>query len=92
MELRTKKRYYHVCQSIAGLERLIATGKPIDWLENEDGSQASIEEICAAIVDAKAKGYEVLPPCDNVKSTGHCAGHDIPDDEEKRKGEIRKNI
>ena len=80
------KRYYHVSQSIAGLERLIAAGKPIDWLENEDGSKASIEEICAAIVDAKAKGYMVLPPCDNVKSTGHCAGHDIPDGEEKRGG------
>ena len=79
----TESRYYHVCQSIAGLERLIAAGKPIDWLENEDGSKASVEEICAAIVDAKAKGYEVLPPCDNVKSTGHCAGHDIADDEEK---------
>jgi len=80
------KKQYHVSQSIAGLERLIASGKSIDWLLNEDGSQASIEDIRAAIVDAKAKGYVVLPPCDNVKSTGHCAGHDIPDDEARRKG------
>lgn len=72
------QKQYHVSQSIAGLERLIAAGKTIDWLENEEGDQATMEEICAAIVDAKAKGYTVLPPCDNVKSTGHCAGHDIP--------------
>ena len=75
-----KKRCYHVCQSIAGLERLMAKGEDIDWL-TIDGRPATYGEIREAIEEAKSKGYEVLPPCDNVKSTGHCAGHDVPDDE-----------
>ena len=58
---------------------MIAKGEDIDWLTCDDGTPATMQEICAAIVDAKAKGYVVLPPCDNVKSTGHCAGHDVPD-------------
>jgi len=71
---------YCMCQSIAGLERLIARGEKT-WLMHEDGTPATMQEICAAIVEAKAKGYTVLPPCDNVTSTGHCAGHDVPDEE-----------
>jgi len=73
------QKHYHISQSIAGLERRIAAGEDIDWLVNDDGTPATIQEICDAIVDAKAKGYVVLPPCDNVKSTGHCAGHDTRD-------------
>lgn len=71
------RKRYCICQSIVGLERLIASGKKT-WLTHEDGTPATMQEICAAIVAAKAKGYTVLPPCDNVKSTGHCAGHEIP--------------
>lgn len=50
-------------------------GIEITWLMNEDGTQASRSEILQAIEDAEAKGYTVLPPCDNVTATGHCAGH-----------------
>jgi hypothetical protein len=76
------RKRFCICQSIAGLERLIARGDDIDWLYVDD-QQATMQEICAAIVEAKAKGYTVLPPCDNVTATGHCAGHDIPDDTEE---------
>ena len=72
------KKYYHVCQSIAGLERLMAKGEDVDWLTIDD-RPATYGELREAIEEAKAKGYEVLPPCDNVKSTGHCAGHDVED-------------
>ena len=75
----TQKRYC-ICQSIAGLERLIAKGEDINWLMLEDGTPATTQEICAAIVEAKAKGYTVLPPCDNVNETGHCMGHDVTDE------------
>jgi hypothetical protein len=76
------RRRFCICQSIAGLERLIAEGEEITWLSNSDGSLATMQEVCSAIVEAKAKGYTVLPPCDNVTSTGHCAGHDVPDEVE----------
>lgn len=61
---------------------MIAKGDEITWLMHDDDTPATMQEIRAAIVEAKAKGYTVLPPCDNVTSTGHCAGHDVPDNEE----------
>ena len=69
-------KHFHVCQSIAGLERLMKQGKKIDWLMNDDGRPATYDELRAAIREAKAKGYTILPPCDNVNSTGHCQGHE----------------
>jgi len=75
------KKRYHMCQSIAGLEQAIEEGVDVrDWLTNDDGGHPSWLEIRCAIEEAKAKGYVVLPPCDHVKSTGHCAGHDVPYD------------
>ena len=69
---------YHVCQSISGLENLIKQGKKIDWLLIY-GRPATISEIKEAIKEAKAKGYVVIPPCDNLTSKGYCAGHNIDD-------------
>ena len=68
--------HYHICQSIAGLERLMKQGKKIGWLLNDDGRPATYDEMRDAIEEAKAKGYTVLPPCDNVNATGHCQGHE----------------
>ena len=75
------QKRYCICQSIAGLERLIARGETITWLMHDDGRQATMQEICSSIVEAKAKGYTVLPPCDNVNERGLCQGHPVPDEE-----------
>jgi hypothetical protein len=56
---------------------MIARDETITWLTHDDGTPATTQEICAAIVDAKAKGYDVLPPCDNINEKGHCKGHPI---------------
>ena len=75
------QKRYCICQSIAGLEQLIENGEdPRAWLSIDD-RPATWCEIRAAIEDAKVKGYDVLPPCDNVNTTGHCMGHDIQDAE-----------
>ena len=66
-----------MCQSIAGLERLVERGEEITWLTNTDGTKATMQDIRAAIVEAKSKGYTVLPPCDNIDDTGHCTGHPV---------------
>ena len=73
---------YCISQSIARLERLMAKGDKITWLLNDDDTIATHKEIREAIQQAKLKGYCVLPPCDNVTETGHCAGHDVPGSEE----------
>lgn len=80
------KTKFHVCQSIAGLENLMKNGRTIEWLMIDD-RPATVEELRKAIREAKARGYTVLPPCDNVTSTGHCAGHDIEDEKRKQKEE-----
>lgn len=66
-----------ICQAIEPLEAMIASGEKITWLTHGDGTPATTQEICAAIVEAKAKGYDVLPPCDNINEAGHCKGHPI---------------
>lgn len=40
-----------------------------------DGKPISLAEFKRLCADARAKGYAVIPPCDNVKPNGHCAGH-----------------
>lgn len=75
-----KPLHFHICQSIAGLEHLMKRGTKIDWLLNDDDRPATYDELRAAIREAKAKGYTVLPPCDNVNAIGHCQGHESIDE------------
>ncbi len=74
-------KQFHICQSIAGLERLMKKRKKITWL-TIDGRSATNKELREVIKEAKSKGYTVIPPCDNVKPTGHCAGHEIQNEYE----------
>lgn len=59
------KKWMHSCISL-------------DYLaEHLDAFDCSLSEARQAIAEAKAKGYEFWPGCDNVDSRGHCAGHEI---------------
>ncbi len=40
-----------------------------------DGKPISVAEFRRLCADARAKGYRVIPQCDNTKPNGHCAGH-----------------
>jgi len=45
----------------------------------DDGTERplAVEEIRAHIADLKARGFEVVPPCDNSDpKTGRCLGHE----------------
>ena len=73
--MKEHKRYC-MMQSLEGLKRMIeAGGDPREGL-SVDGRPATWLEIKAAIEDAEAKGYDVLPTCDNVDERGHCRGHE----------------
>ena len=37
----------------------------------------TVTELRAAFREARAKGYEVLPPCDNIDERGMCKGHPV---------------
>ena len=68
---------YCMMQSLEGLKRLIEEGSdPREWLTVDD-RPATWPEIRVAIEEAEAKGYDVLPTCDNVDERGHCRGHEI---------------
>ena len=43
--------------------------------KNEHGAVIEPEAIVAHAIVLKAKGYEVLPPCDNYDALGYCNGH-----------------
>lgn len=66
---------FHMAQALVDhrdvryLERYVLPGLKID------GREPTLAEFRAACQEARAKGYEVLPPCDNVNEKGHCMGH-----------------
>jgi hypothetical protein len=33
------------------------------------------QDVIDYVDDLRAKGYRVIPPCDNVRADGTCAGH-----------------
>lgn len=74
MTEQSVKMNYHICQNLDALEAKLDKGVKITWLMKGD-RVATESEIRDAIRRARAKGYEVLPPCDNVDAKGHCKGH-----------------
>lgn len=45
-----------------------------------DGKPVTAAQLRVACFDARNRGLEVLPPCDNVDERGRCAGHAPPPD------------
>lgn len=41
-----------------------------------DGQPISVERFRLICGEARAKGYKVVPPCDNVNELGMCLGHE----------------
>jgi len=66
---------FHVCMNLDTLEQKLMADEPTYLMVGE--RFATKKEIWENIYAALAKGYTVLPPCDNVDETGHCKGHYI---------------
>lgn len=66
-----------ICHVAVGLNYL--TTCPLVELEgmfkNERGETIAPEAIVSHAIVLKAKGYEVLPPCNNHDALGYCNGH-----------------
>lgn len=65
----------HVCIALRAVERALIDNTYEDLFLTIDDRPVTRSELLEAFNDATAKGYDVLPPCDNVTETGHCAGH-----------------
>ena len=62
---------FHVAQD---LRAAMAMSRPERFDLFEKGT--SLREIERAIMLAYNKGYDVIPPCNNVTERGLCAGHE----------------
>ena len=72
--VKTGKKTFHVCMNLDALERMLMADEPTYLMVGE--RFATKKEIWENVYEALAKGYTVLPPCDNVDETGHCKGHE----------------
>ena len=70
--------YYHCCISLEAVERALIDNTYEDLFLVVDGKQATRSQLLEAFNEATKKGYTVLPPCDNVRADGRCAGHPDP--------------
>jgi len=52
--------------------------RPEHWPQRfeVDGRRPTLREVQRAVGLALNKGYEVIPPCDNVNERGLCRGHE----------------
>ena len=50
----------------------------LDFLvEDDDGKPLKGIQLYNLAIEAKKKGYKVLPMCDNIDEQGRCKGHEI---------------
>ena len=66
--------HYHVCMSVESLERHVIDNTYHGLFLIND-KPATREQLIESINAARKMGYTMIPPCDNVTVTGHCAGH-----------------
>lgn len=71
-------KHFHVCMDLQALKKAVVEEKWESLYLMVDDRPATEQEIIDDIIEAMGKGYEVLPPCDNVDSKGHCLGHEVP--------------
>ena len=75
-------RQHHISVSLKHVNKVLANDT---WesmclqIEDDDGEfrPANKADIFSAAMEAAAKGYDVLSPCDNVDEKGHCQGHEV---------------
>lgn len=78
---------YHVCSTFEGA---IKHYKYMTVTENGTERPATLREVKKAVEEAKSKGYEVIPPCDNVDERGMCMGHEVDEEQEQLAEELQE--
>lgn len=68
---------YHVALSV-DVDRFTDTQLRRQWLRglSIDGKEPTVAEFREVCASARARGWEVFPPCDNVGADGSCLGHE----------------
>jgi len=70
-------RNVHVSVSIDGLLRLNKKDAAMTLTNSETGEDLTAEEAYAIARQYKAKGFKVIPVCDNHNELGYCMGHEV---------------
>jgi len=71
-------RHIHMAQGIDAdrFDDAYLRKRVIPFVSREDGSHPTVAEFRKACAEARSKGLEVFPPCDNTDERGHCKGHE----------------
>lgn len=67
--------HFHVAFSCDGLLREQPETAGSIFKESISGRRIPSEEVYAMAAIYKARGFEVIPPCDKHDSRGYCTGH-----------------
>jgi hypothetical protein len=67
---------YHVAMGINYLLQAPAEECKMMLKDRETGRELRSEEVKAHALILKAKGFEVVPSCDNYDRLGYCQGHE----------------
>lgn len=70
--------YFHIAVATVYHRRMIHNHwKEVreDYTNAETGKPVTKRQAWNYIKGLEKKGYRVVPPCDNIKSDGTCAGH-----------------
>ncbi len=65
---------YHVAADIRACLRK-SDSELVEMFNSTDGEPITGHQIREHFIDALREGYDVMPPCDNVRPDGHCDGH-----------------
>lgn len=67
---------YHVAMSCDGILREPPEVAGAMLEDGDTGRTLESHEVYALAVTYKARGFEVIPPCDNHDAKGYCKGHE----------------
>ena len=68
--------HYHVAMSCTGILREPPEVAGSMLKDGKTGRTLKSEEVYAMAATYKARGYDVIPPCDNYDAKGFCKGHE----------------
>ena len=69
------KILHHCCIALDKLLELTLKGNGSTFLDHDDGTPLTENEVYQLVRDEKAQGYKYYSSCDNRATDGRCAGH-----------------
>lgn len=75
LKLDESRRSFHCAVAVNALRKQPAMYG--HWLQHTDGRSLAMDEVQQIVSECLDRGYEVVPPCDEIEPDGSCAGHAV---------------